>query len=202
VTIAIIYYSTYGSTFALAQHIADGVVAADAGQDVSLRRVHELMPDDRLDENARAAAGAQSEVEYADVDELTTFDGLIIGSPTRFGNRAAQMSQFLDQTGPLWQSGALVGRPCGFFAGASTIHGGHESTILTMSTFAMHHGMVIVPLGYVANELQATRTGGGPYGPTHLSPTDGSKTGLSDDEIAIGVAYGRHFAKIATKLAA
>jgi len=112
------------------------------------------------------------------------------------------MSQFLDQTGPPWQSGALVGRPCGFFTGASTIHGGHESTILTMSTFAIYHGMVIVPLGYVADELQATRTGGGPHGPTHLSPTDGSKTGLSDDEIAIGVAYGRHFAKIATKLAA
>ena len=108
------------------------------------------MPDDRLDESARAAAGAQSESEYADVDELATFDGLIIGSPTRFGNRAAQMSQFLDQTGPLWQSGAMVERPRGFFTGASTIHGGHESTIFTMSTFAMHHGMVIGPLGYVA----------------------------------------------------
>jgi len=201
-TIAIVYYSTYGSTFTLARHIADGVAAADTGQGAVLRRVHELMPDDRLDENARAAIDSQSEVEYADVDELATFDGLIIGSPTRFGNRAAQMSQFLDQTGPLWQSGALVGRPCGFFSGASTIHGGHESTILTMSTFAMHHGMVIVPLGYLADELQSTRTGGGPYGPTHLSPSDGSKTGLSDDEIAIGVAYGRHFAQITAKLAA
>ena len=201
-TIAIVYYSTYGSTFTLARHIADGVAAADTGQGAVLRRVHELMPDDRLDENARAAIDSQSEVEYADVDELATFDGLIIGSPTRFGNRAAQMSQFLDQTGPLWQSGALVGRPCGFSSGASTIHGGHESTILTMSTFAVHHGMVIVPLGYVADELQSTRTGGGPYGPTHLSPSDGSKTGLSDDEIAIGVAYGRHFAQITAKLAA
>ena len=151
-TIGIIYYSTYGSTFALAQHIAAGVAAADAGQDAVLRRVHELMPDDRLDENARATVGAQSEVEYADVDELITFDGLIIGSPTRFGNR--------------------------------------------------HHGMVVVPLGHVADELQSTRTGGGPYGPTHFPPTDGSKTGLSDDEIAIGIAYGRQFAKVAAKLAA
>ena len=201
-TIAVIYYSTYGSTFALAQHIADGVAAAGVGQDAVLRRVHELMPDDRLDDNARAAAGAQSRVEYADAEALSTFDGLIIGSPTRFGNRAAQMSQFLDQTGPLWQTGALVGRPCGFFTGASTIHGGHESTILTMATFAFHHGMVIVPLGYVADELQSTRTGGGPYGPTHLSPNDGSKSGLSGDEIAIAVAYGTHFAQVAAKLAA
>jgi len=201
-TIAVIYYSTYGSTFALAQHIADGVAAAGVGQDAVLRRVHELMPDDRLDDNARAAAGAQSRVEYADVEALSTFDGLIIGSPTRFGNRAAQMSQFLDQTGPLWQTGALVGRPCGFFTGASTIHGGHESTILTMATFAIHHGMVIVPLGYVADELRSTRTGGGPYGPTHLSPNDGSKSGLSGDEIAIAVAYGTHFAQVAAKLAA
>jgi len=160
------------------------------------------MPDDSLDENARSAAGRQAHVEYAAVDELATFDGLIIGSPTRFGNRAAQMSQFLDQTGPLWQSGALVGRPCGFFTGASTVHGGHESTIITMFTFAIHHGMVIVPVCYSVGALASTRTGVGPSGPTHLSPTDGSKSGLSADEVAIAVAYGRHFAQVAAKLAA
>jgi NAD(P)H dehydrogenase (quinone) len=200
-TIGIIYYSTYGSTFELAGHIADGITDADGDQDATLRRVAELMPDDRLDDNARAAANAQSGVSEAAVEELADFDGLIIGSPTRFGNRAAQMSQFLDQTGPLWQRGDLVGKPCGFFTGASTMHGGHETTILTMSTYAMHHGMVIVPLGYTADELQSTRTGGGPYGPTHLSPTDGSKTGLSDHEIAIARTYGERFAVVAAKLA-
>ena len=95
-----------------------------------LRRAHELMPDNRLDEHARAAASSQNHVEYADVDEPATFDALIINSPTRFGNRAAQMSQFLDQTGRLWRSAALIRRPS------------------------------IVPLGYVADELQATRTDG------------------------------------------
>lgn len=165
------------------------------------RLINQLVPVEALDDEARAAAEAQSDVETADVDELAEFDGVIFGSPTRFGNRAAQLSQFLDQTGPLWKSGALAGKPAGFFTGASTIHGGHESTILTMVTYAMHHGMVIVPLGDTVDEVGATRTGGGPYGPTHLSPTDGSKTELSDDERAIGRAYGERFARLAARLA-
>lgn len=199
-TIGIIYYSTYGSTYDLAREIQAGI--DDAGGHAALRRVPELMPDESLDDNARAAAEAQADVAVADVEELAEFDGLVFGSPTRFGNRAAQLSQFLDQTGPLWQRGALAGTPAGFFTGASTIHGGHESTILTMSTYAMHHGMVIVPLGYTLDQVGATRTGGGPYGPTHLSPNDGSKTELSDDEREIARAYGRRFAEITTKLAA
>ncbi|WP_040494754.1 NAD(P)H:quinone oxidoreductase [Ilumatobacter nonamiensis] len=197
--IGIIYYSTYGSTHALAREIAEGITGANG--EASLRRVEELMPDDAMDENARAAADAQSDVPLADVEELADFDGVIFGSPTRFGNRAAQLSQFLDQTGPLWQSGALAGTPAGFFTGASTVHGGHESTILTMSTFAMHHAMVIVPLGYTLDEIGSTRTGGGPYGPTHLTPSDGSKTELSDDERQIARGYGRRFVDITAKLA-
>jgi len=198
-TIGIIYYSTYGSTYELACEIAGGI--DDVGSTAVLRRVPELMPDEALDDDAQAAAERQAEVEMADVDELAEFDGVVFGSPTRFGNRTAQLSQFLDQTGPLWQSGALAGRPAGFFTGASTIHGGHESTILTMSTYAMHHGMVIVPLGYTLDEVGETRTGGGPYGPTHLSPSDGSKTELSDHERAIARGYGTRFAEVATKLA-
>ncbi len=199
-TIGIVYYSTYGTTYALAQEIQRGV--SDAGQDAVLRRVEELMPEDRMDDGAKAAAEAQQDEQLASVDELPGFDGLIIGSPTRFGNRASQMSQFLDQTGPLWQQGKLAGKPAGFFTGSSSIHGGQETTLLTMSTYAFHQGMVIVPFGYIHESMQSTRTGGTPYGPSHFSPMDGSKSGLDDDEIAIARGYGKHFAEIAAKLAA
>ena len=198
-TIGIVYYSTYGSTFALANEIATGV--AEGGGDAVLRRVEELMPEERMDDNAKAARDAQSDVEVATVDELAEFDGIIFGAPTRFGNRAAQLSQFLDQTGGLWQSGGLAGKPAGFFTGAATMHGGHESTIMTMSTYAFHQGMVIVPAGYTLAEVGSTSTGGGPYGPTHLTPSDGSKTELTADEIAIARGYGKKFAEIAAKLA-
>lgn len=197
-TIGIVYYSTYGSTFALANEIAAGI--GDAGSTAELRRVEELMPEERLDDNAKAARDRQSDVSFATVDELPSFDGIVFGAPTRYGNRAAQLSQFLDQTGSLWQSGALVGKPAGFFTGAATPHGGHESTILTMSTFAYHQGMVIVPMGYTMDEVGSTDGGGGPYGPTHLTPSDGSKTELTEAETAIGRAYGRRFAEIAAKL--
>ena len=198
-TIGIIFYSMYGTTRALADEIAQGV--REGGGDVELRRVEELVPAERLDDNAKAAAEAMAEVPLASVDELTEFDGIIFGSPTRYGNKTAQMSQFTDQTGGLWQSGALVGKPAGFFTGSASIHGGQETTLLTMSTFAFHHGMVIVPMGYIHDSMQTTRTGGTPYGPSHFSPMDGSKQGLDDEEKAVANAYGRHFAEVTAKLA-
>ncbi len=199
--IGIIFHSMYGSTYDLAQQIAAGV--QDGGGKAQLRRVPELMSDEQL-----AAAGASdamealSTVPLADVEELADFDGLIFGAPTRFGNRTSQLSAFLDQTGGLWAEGRLVGKPAGFFTGASTIHGGFESTILTMSTYAYHQGMVIVPMGYTDPATQETRTGGSPYGPSHWSPQGGQKSGLDEHEIAIAKAYGSRFATIAEKLAA
>ena len=198
-SIGIVYYSTYGTTYALAQELAAGVEAQ--GSTVEYRRVEELMPDEVMDENARSFAESQRDVPLASVDELPEFDGLLIGSPTRFGNKTAQLSQFLDQTGPLWQQGALAGKPVGFFTGSASIHGGQETTLLTMSTFAFHQGMVIVPMGYIHPTMQSTRTGGTPYGPSHFSPMDGSKDGLDDDERQIARAYGEHFAGIVAKLA-
>lgn len=198
-TIGIIYYSTYGTTYSLAQEIQKGV--DDSGSEAVLRTVDELMPEENMDDDAKAARDAQSGVQKAKVDELAEFDGLIIGSPTRFGNRAAQMSQFLDQTGSLWQAGKLAGKPAGFFTGTSSLHGGQETTILTMSTFAFHQGMVIVPFGYIHESMQTTETGGTPYGPSHFTPMDGSKTNLDEAETAIARGYGKHFAEVAAKLA-
>jgi NAD(P)H dehydrogenase (quinone) len=197
--IGIVYWSMYGATYELAQAIAQGI-EKDGGE-AHLRRVPDpLLPDAvKASDGVAAAIDAQADVREAAVDELPEFDGLIFGSPTRYGSNVAQLQNLFDQTGPMWQSGALVGKPAGFFTGAGTIHGGHESTILSMSTFAYHHGMPIVPLGYgVAPEVQTTRSGGGPYGPTQLGDGDG----LTDDEYAIALAYGKHFNQIADKLAA
>lgn len=201
-TIGIVYFSMYGSTHAFAKELVAGVDGA--GATAELRRVEHGLPEEvAQSDGVREAIEAQADVATADVQELTSFDGILFGSPTRFGSATSQLQSFLDQTGPLWAEGALVGKPAGFFTGASTIHGGHESTILTMSTFAFHHGMPIVPLGYSTPELQSTRTGGGPYGPTHFSPQgDDSKTGLDDDETAIARHYAGHFVSIAQKLAA
>ncbi|MEE8599692.1 NAD(P)H:quinone oxidoreductase [Euzebya tangerina] len=198
--IGIIFHSMYGSTYDLAQKIADGI--GEAGGTAELRRVPRLMSDEQLEAaGALQAQQSMASITEATVDELPEFDGIIFGSPTRFGNRTSQLSSFLDQTGSLWAEGKLVGKPAGFFTGASTIHGGFESTIMTMSTYAFHQGMVIVPMGYSDPATQVTRTGGGPYGPSHWSPQEG-KDGLDEHEITIATVYGSRFAEIAAKLAA
>ncbi len=198
-SVGIVYYSMYGATYELAKTIAEGVVKG--GGEAHLRKVPDpLLPDEvKESDGVREAIAAQDEVTQASVDELPEFDGLIIGSPTRFGSATSQLQAFIDQTGGHWANGTLVGKTAGFFTGAATIHGGHESTILTMSTFAYHQGMVIVPLGYgVAGDVQTTRSGGGPYGPTQL----GDGEGLTDEERNIALAYGEHFAQITAKVAA
>lgn len=196
--VGIVYYSQYGNTFELAQRIAEGV-EKDGGR-AHLRRVPETLPEEIIEQTGmRGALERQADVTEAAVDELAEFDGIVFGSPTRYGNRTAQMSAFLDRTGPLWAQGRLIGKPAGFFTGASTMHGGFESTILTMSTFAFHMGMVIVPAGYAFSHVGSTRTGGSPYGPSAWNPQQG-KDGLSDDEIEIALQYGRHFNAIADRL--
>ena len=197
--IGIVYYSMYGATYELARTIAEGI--EKGGGEAHLRRVPDpLLPDEvKASDGVREAISAQEDIPTADVDELPEFDGIVLGSPTRYGSATSQLQAFLDTTGAHWQSGALLGKAAGFFTGAGTIHGGHESTIISMSTFAFHHGMNIVPVGYgLAPEVMSSRTGGGPYGPTQL----GNGEGLSDDERAIALAYGEHFAQTAEKLAA
>jgi NAD(P)H dehydrogenase (quinone) len=201
--IGIVYFSMYGGTHELASVLAEGI--DKAGGEAHLRRVPDpLLPEEvKASEGVSSAIEAQAHVEEATVDELPEFDGLLIGSPTRYGSAVAQLQNLFDQTGALWQEGELVGKPVGFFTGAATIHGGHESTILGMSTFAYHHGMVIVPAGYgIAEEIGATRSGGGPYGPTHFSPMGGDKDGLDEDEREIALKYAAHLNAIADKLAA
>ena len=201
-TIGIVYFSMTGSTKALAEEIATGI--EEAGGKAELRTVPHDLPDEVLESNDQIAESleAQSDVPHAEVELLPEFDGLVFGSPTRFGASTSQLQKLFDQCGPLWAEGKLVGTPAGFFTGAATMHGGHESTILGMSTFAYHQGMPIVPMGYASGEVGETQTGGSPYGPGQLTPNDGSKTELSEHEVAIARAYGRHFNEVADKLAA
>lgn len=199
--IGIVYSSMYGHTTEMARVLKEGI-EKDGGE-AHLRLVPETMPQEIIDSQGVATVDELDGVEEATVDELPGFDGILFGSPTRFGNRTSQLSAFLDQTGPLWQAGELHAKTAGFFTGAATIHGGHETTILTMSTFAMHMGMLIVPAGYaLGEEMGSTRTGGSPYGPTHFSPMGGDDTGLDDDERAIATSYAMHFNQVTDRLAA
>jgi NAD(P)H dehydrogenase (quinone) len=200
--IGIVYFSMYGSTHELASVIAEGV--EKAGGEAHLRRVPDpLLPDEvKASEGVAAAIEQQADVEEATVDELPDFDGLVIGSPTRYGSAVAQVQNFLDQTGPLWQEGKLVGKPVGFFTGAATIHGGHESTILGMSTFAYHQGMVIVPVGYGIAEEVGDHDRRRPVRPDALQPDGRRQGGARRGRAQIALAYGAHLNDIADKLAA
>ena len=199
-TIGIVYFSMYGSTHQLAREIQAGIEES-GGKAQLMRLPHDLPAEVAESDGVKQAQEAQADVPYAEVDQLPELDGVIFGSATRFGAGTSQLQNFFDQCGPLWAEGRLVGTPAGFFTGAATIHGGHESTILGMSTFAYHQGMPIVPLGYSHEKIGETRTGGGPYGPSQYS-AGGAKTELSEDEVAIARHYGAHFHAIADKLAA
>lgn len=196
--IAVVYYSMTGSVYRLAEAVSEG--ARQAGADVRLRKVHELVPDTVLAQNPDAvkARDLQSRVPEATTDDLVWADGIALGSPTRFGNVSGQLKNFLDQTGGLWVQGKLVGKAVGFFTGANTMHGGHESTILAMSTFAYHQGLIIVPASYAIKAISTTTTGGGPYGPTELSMKG---IDLSSDEREIAKAFGQRLAEVASLLA-
>jgi NAD(P)H dehydrogenase (quinone) len=195
--ILVLYYSTYGHVETLAQAIAEGARAA--GAEVALKRVPELMSEEVA---RKAGAKLDQAAPLATVDELAGYDAIIFGTPTRFGNMAAQMRNFLDQTGGLWAKGALIGKVGSVFASTASQHGGQETTITSFHTTLLHHGMVIVGVPYSVPELTNMKeiTGGTPYGATTLANVDGSRQ-PSENELAIARFQGRHVAGIAAKLA-
>jgi NAD(P)H dehydrogenase (quinone) len=195
--ILVLYYSTYGHVETLAQAVAEGARAA--GAEVALKRVPELMSEEVA---RKAGAKLDQAAPLATVDELAGYDAIIFGTPTRFGNMAAQMRNFLDQTGGLWAKGALIGKVGSVFASTASQHGGQETTITSFHTTLLHHGMVIVGVPYSVPELTNMKeiTGGTPYGATTLANVDGSRQ-PSENELAIARFQGRHVAGIAVKLA-
>ncbi len=197
--VLVVYYSSYGHVESLAGAIAEGARGVP-GTEVSVKRVAELMPEEVA---RKAGMKLDQDAPIAEPGELGDYDAVVFGTPTRFGNMAAQMRNFLDQTGGLWRSGALVGKVGSVFASTGTQHGGQETTITSFHTTLLHHGMIIVGVPYSCPELSNMDeiTGGTPYGASTLAGADGSRQ-PSDNELAIARFQGRHVAEIAARLAA
>ncbi|OYD53099.1 NAD(P)H:quinone oxidoreductase, type IV [Thauera propionica] len=196
--VLVLYYSSYGHIEAMASAVAEGV--REAGAHATIKRVPELVPE----EVARSSGiKLDQAAPIATVAELPEYDAIIFGTPTRFGNMASQMRNFLDQTGGLWAKGALIGKVGSVFASTATQHGGQETTITSFHTTLLHHGMVIVGVPYseTRQTIMSEITGGSPYGATTIAAGDGSRQ-PSENELAIARFQGRHVAAIAEKLAA
>lgn len=189
--ILVLYYSRHGATRDMAQHIARGVNSVDAAE-ATLRTVAAVSTTCEAIEDSIPDSGHP----YAKASDLEQCDGLLLGSPTRFGNMAAAMKYFLDNTSPQWLSGALIDKPAGLFTSTSSLHGGQESTLLSMMLPLLHHGMTIVGIPYSESELLSTTTGGTPYGASHLAGPE-SNNKLSEDEKKLCFALGKRVATLA-----
>jgi NAD(P)H dehydrogenase (quinone) len=199
--VLIVYYSTYGHIYKMAEAVADGVKTVD-GAEAVLRRVPETLSDDVLEKTgAVEAQQAQAHVPICTVAELASADAVIFGTPTRFGNMCGQMRQFLDATGQLWAEGALVGKVGSVFSSSATQHGGQESTILSFHISLLHHGFVIVGLPYSFQGQMRTDeiTGGSPYGASTIAGGSGERM-PSENELAAARFQGKHVTEIAAKL--
>ncbi len=193
--ILVLYYSLHGSTARLAEQVARGVNSVE-GCNARLRTV----PAVTAKTGATLPPVPDEGPPYATNDDLAACAGLVMGSPTRFGNMAAAMKYFLDGTAGEWLSGSLSGKPAGVFTSTSSLHGGQETTLLTMAMPLLHHGMVLVGVPYSEAALSTTTTGGTPYGASHVARNQ-DDTALSDEESAVAFALGKRVASIASKLA-
>ena len=194
----VLYYSTYGHVATVAYAVAEGARSV-SDIAITVKRVPELMPEDVA---KRAGAKLDQAAPIAKPQELADYDAIIFGTPTRFGNMAAQMRNFLDQTGGLWARGALIGKVGSVFASTGTQHGGQETTLTSFHTTLLHHGMVVVGVPYSAKELNYLDevSGGTPYGATTIAGPDGKRQPTAN-ELAVARFQGRHVALIAQKLA-
>ncbi|MBS0378400.1 MAG: NAD(P)H:quinone oxidoreductase [Proteobacteria bacterium] len=194
--ILVLYYSRGGATAELARQVCRGVETV-GGARARLRTV----PAVAASSEAPAQPVPESGAPYATLDDLKETDGLVMGSPTRFGNMAAPLKYFLDNTATLWLSGALSGKPAAVFTSTQTMHGGQESTLLSMMLPLLHHGMILVGLPYTERALNETQRGGSPYGASHVSGT-ATHAHLCDEERTLAQALGRRVAALAVRLAA
>ncbi|MHB8666230.1 MAG: NAD(P)H:quinone oxidoreductase [Burkholderiales bacterium] len=194
--ILVLYYSHRGAVRQMAQLLARGIEQVP-GANARLRTVPQVSGVTTLAQPAVPDAGAP----YCELADLEQCAGIALGSPTRFGNMAAPMKHFWDGTGALWLRGALAGKPAAVFTSTSSLHGGQETTLLSMMLPLMHHGMIIVGLPYTAPELSTTESGGTPYGASHVAGSASDRP-VSDAEKSLCIALGRRLAAVALKLAA
>ncbi len=192
--ILVLYYSRYGATEALAREVCQGVDSVK-GSDARLRTVPAVSTVSEASEDSIPASGPP----YVTKEDLAECDGLLMGSPTRFGNMSSALKYFIDSTGTEWVKGTLTGKPAGVFTSTSTLHGGSESTLLTMAIPLLHHGMLYVGLPYSEEELTSTTTGGSIYGASHVTWSR-NPDAISDEEKHLAFALGKRVAEIALKL--
>ena len=193
----VLYYSMYGHIGKMAEAEAEGARTVD-GMEVAVKRVPEIIPEDR----ARAmGVKLDPPAPIATVDELGSYDAIIFGTPTRFGNMAAQMRNFLDQTGKLWMEGTLIGKIGSVFTSTGTQHGGQETTVTSFHSTLLHHGMVIVGVPYSCKGLTIMTeiSGGSPYGASTLAGSDGKRM-PSENELEVARFQGKHVALLAKRL--
>ncbi len=192
--ILVLYYSRNGSVAKLAQLIARGIESV-TGIEVKIRTVPPVAPTTQVAEASIPADGAI----YATLEDLANCSGLALGSPTRFGNTAAPLKYFIDSTAGIWMSGGLVGKPACVFTSTATMHGGQESTLLSMMLPLFHQGMILLGIPYSEPKLTSTTTGGSPYGATHVAgPKD--DLDISEDEKYLAIALGKRLSEVALKL--
>ena len=189
--ILVLYFSRYGATAAMAQDVARGVEQV-TGIEARVRQVPAISPNTAATEDDIPSEGPP----YATLDDLSECVGLVMGSPTRFGNMAAPLKYFIDSTSDLWFKGSLINKPAAFFTSTASLHGGQETTLLSMMLPLLHHGAIIVGIPYSEPSLQNTQTGGTPYGLSHYDGINSDKT-LSKDEIILAKSLGRRVAEIA-----
>jgi len=201
IKVNVIFYSMYGHIYKMAEAIAEGAKSVP-GAEVKVLQVAETIPDDVLEKyGAKAARASFAKVPTATLDNLTEAHAIIFGTPTRFGNMAGQMRTFLDQTGPIWFTGGLIGKVGSVFASTASQHGGQETTITSFHSTLLHHGMIIVGVPYSDKGLLdlSQVSGGTPYGATTIAGGDGSRQ-PSENELNIARFQGKHVAEITAKL--
>jgi NAD(P)H dehydrogenase (quinone) len=193
-TILVLYYSRYGAVKQMAQHVARGIESV-ANMEARIRTVPPISP---ITE-ASAPAVPEEGAPYATLQDLQECAGIALGSPTRFGNMAAPLKYFLDTAGSVWMSGALIGKPAAVFSSTGSLHGGQETTLLSMMLPLMHFGCVIMGIPYSEADLNTTTTGGTPYGATHVAGSEG-KNAVNEEEQRLCFAMGKRLAQLAAKL--
>ncbi|MBV36719.1 MAG: NAD(P)H-quinone oxidoreductase [Rickettsiales bacterium] len=192
-TVLVLYYSRHGNTRSMARLIARGI------EQEACQAMLRTVPPVSADHEATAEAIPSEGEPYVTLEDLEQCDGLVLGSPTRFGNMAAPLKYFLETTSSQWLSGKLSGKPASVFTSTSSMHGGQESTLLTMMVPLLHHGMVIAGIPYSETDLVTTTTGGTPYGASHVAGAD-SDYQISESEKALCIAQGKRMAVLTKKL--
>ncbi|MBN2190295.1 MAG: NAD(P)H:quinone oxidoreductase [Candidatus Aureabacteria bacterium] len=197
--IGIIYYSMFGNTYKMAKAVCGGV--NEEGGEALLYTVPDLLPESVIssNESIKKAKEAQAKVKIAKAADTEELDGIILGSPTRFGNMCAQLRNFMDQTGAQWIKGSLINKPAGVFCCTASLHGGQETTLVSMAFTLIHHGAIIVGVPYSIKELVNTKTGGTPYGPTAVVGENADQSPTESD-LKIAGELGKRVTFIAKKL--